>query len=173
MFTVWPETEKTLAAEKIMQPEWLIIDGYNVLHQSDDLAELIHTDIQAARHRLVRQVENTAHRMAPQTTIVFDGREAGGDAALTSTHLEVCFSPGNLSADTVIERLVTKFPTPEKILVVTSDHAEHDTVSSAGAQVMSSQEFIARCEQDSRRPVPKRTPPGKEPKLGDLFPDGM
>ena len=156
-----------------MQPEWLIIDGYNVLHQIDDLAELIRTDIQAARHRLIRLVENTAHRMAPQTTIVFDGREAGSDASLNSTHLEVFFSPANLSADTVIERLVTKFPTPEKILVITSDHAEHATVSSAGAQVMSAQEFIARCERDSRRPVSKRTPPGQEPKLGDLFPDEL
>jgi len=156
-----------------MRIEWLIIDGYNVLHQIDDLAELIRTDIQAARHRLVRQVENTAHRMAPQTTIVFDGREAGGDASLTSTHLEVCFSPGNLSADTVIERLVTKFTAPEKILVVTSDHAEHATVSSAGAQVMSSQDFVARCEQDSRRSITKRTPPGQEPTLGDHFPDHL
>ena len=156
-----------------MQIDWLIIDGYNVLHQADDLKKLIRTDLQAARQRLVRQVENTAHRMAPQTTIVFDGREAGGDASLTSTHLEVCFSPGNLSADTVIERLVTKFSAPEKILVVTSDHAEHATVSSAGAQVMSAQEFILQCERDSRRPVSKRTPPGQEPKLGDLFPDGL
>lgn len=156
-----------------MHPEWLIIDGYNLLHQIDDLAELIRSDIQAARHRLIRLVENTAHRLAPHTTIVFDGREAGSDSSLTSSNLEVCFSPGNLSADTVIERLVTQFTKPEKILVVTSDHAEHATVSSAGAQVMSSQEFIARCERDNRRPVSKRTPPGKEPKLGDLFPDGM
>lgn len=156
-----------------MQIEWLIIDGYNLLHQIDDLAELIRTDISAARHRLVRQIENTAHRMAPQTTIVFDGREAGGDVSLTSTHLEVCFSPGNLSADTIIERLVTKFTEPEKILVVTSDHAEHATVSSAGAQVMSSQEFFARCERESRRSVPKQTPPGQEPRLGDLFPEGL
>ncbi|HSR88280.1 MAG TPA: NYN domain-containing protein, partial [Pontiella sp.] len=85
----------------------------------------------------------------------------------------VCFSPANLSADTVIERLVTKFSAPEKILVVTSDHAEHATVSSAGAQVMSSQEFFDRCERDRRRPAAKRTPPGQEPKLGDLFPDGL
>jgi predicted RNA-binding protein with PIN domain len=156
-----------------MQVEWLIIDGYNLLHQIDELAELIHTDIQTARHRLIRLVENTAHRLAPQTTIVFDGRAAGSDPSLDSKHLEVCFSPANLSADTVIERLVTKYPAPENILVVTSDHAEHVTVSSAGAQVMSTQEFFARCEQDSRRSASKRTPPGKEPRLGDLFPDGL
>ncbi len=156
-----------------MQYEWLIIDGYNLLHQETELAKLLRTDIQGARHRLVRKVEETAHNMARQTTIVFDGREAGSDAALSSKYLEVFFSPGNLSADTVIERLVCKCPTPGKTLVITSDHAEHDTVSSAGAHTMSSEEFMARCQTDAKKTVQKRTPPGKEPKLGDLFPDDL
>lgn len=156
-----------------MQYEWLIIDGYNLLHQVESLSQMLNSDIQGARHRLVRMVEETAHNMARQTTIVFDGREAGSDAALTSKHLEVLFSPANLSADTVIERLVCKLSDPGRSLVVTSDHAEHDTVSSAGAQTMSSEEFMTRCTADARKTVPKRTPPGKEPKLGDLFPDGL
>jgi uncharacterized protein len=156
-----------------MKLDWLIIDGYNLLHQADGLAELLQSDIQLARQRLVRMVENTAHRMAPQTTIVFDGRESGQDASLTAKHLEIYFSPSNLSADTIIERLVCKFPTPGKILVVTSDHAEHDTVSSAGAHVMSSREFMAQCERDARKTIPKQTRPGQEPRLGDLFPDGL
>jgi len=157
----------------MMHYEWLIIDGYNLLHKIDGLAQMLNTDIQGARHRLVRLIEETAHNMARQTTIVFDGREAGRDAALTSEHLEVYFSPGNLSADSVIERLVYKYQTPGRILVVTSDHAEHDTVSSAGAQTMSSEEFMAKCEMDARRTRPKRIPPGNEHKLGDLFPDGL
>jgi len=156
-----------------MHYEWLIIDGYNLLHQMEELARMLGTDIQGARHRLVRMTEETAHNMARQTTIVFDGREAGSDAALTSKHLEVFFSPSNLSADTIIERLVCKCPTPGKILVVTSDRAEHDTVSSAGAHTMSSEEFMAHCKTDAKKTVPKRTPPGQEPKLGDLFPDGL
>lgn len=155
-----------------MHYEWLIIDGYNLLHQEAKLAKMLNTDIQGARHRLVRLVEETAHNMARQTTIVFDGREAGSDTALSSKYLEVFFSPGNLSADSVIERLVYKCPNPGKTLVVTSDHAEHDTVSSAGAQTMSSEEFMARCQTDAKKPVSKRTPPSKEPKLGDLFPEG-
>ncbi|MCF7816533.1 MAG: NYN domain-containing protein [Kiritimatiellales bacterium] len=156
-----------------MQYEWLIVDGYNLLHHADGLAEMLQSDIQGARHRLVRMVEETAHNMARQTTIVFDGRAAGSDPALSSKHLEVFFSPGNLSADSVIERLVCASPYPGNILVVTSDHAEHDTVSSAGAQTMSSEEFMAKCVADSKRTISKRTPPGKEPKLGDLFPDGL
>lgn len=153
--------------------DWLIIDGYNLLHQTEELVQLLQSDLQAARHRLVRLTEATAHGMARQTTIVFDGREAGSDAALSSTYLEVFFSPSNLSADSVIEQLVCRCPTPAKTLVVTSDHAEHDTVSSAGAHTMSSEEFMARCQADSRKTVAKRTPPGKEPKLGDLFPDNL
>ena len=156
----------------MMHYEWLIIDGYNLLHQVPELAKMLGTDIQRARHRLVRMVEETAHGMARQTTIVFDGREAGSDAALTSKYLEVFFSPANLSADTVIERLVCKFENPERILVVTSDHAEHDTVSSAGAHTMSSEEFMAKCEADAKRAIPKQMPRRKEPKLGDLFPEG-
>jgi len=156
-----------------MHYEWLIIDGYNLLHKVPELAKMLGTDIQAARHRLVRMVEETAHNMARQTILVFDGREAGSDTALSSKYLEVFFSPGNLSADSVIERLVCKIPNPEKTIVVTSDHAEHDTVSSAGAQTMSSEEFMARCQTDAKKAISKRTPPGKEPKLGDLFPDGL
>ena len=156
-----------------MRPDWLIIDGYNVLHVIDELAALLRSDQQLARHRLVRAVEGTATRMAIQTTIVFDGREAGQDAALTSKHLEIYFSPGKHTADTIIERLVAKYATPEKILVVTSDRAEANAVLSDGAQVMSSQEFMAQCELDAKKSVPRRTRPGEKAKLGDLFPDGL
>jgi predicted RNA-binding protein with PIN domain len=156
-----------------MQPQWLIIDGYNLLHKVETLSKLLRSDIQNARHQLVRMVENTAHIMAPQTTIVFDGREAGSDDALTSKYLEVFFSPSNLSADSVIERLVCKFPQPEKILVVTSDHAERDTVASAGAQTMSSEDFLDRCTVNIKRSYGKKTPPGKEPRLGDIFPEDL
>lgn len=153
-----------------MKPDLLIIDGYNLLHQDPKLAALLRSDLMAARQRLVRKVENTAHRMAPKTIIVFDGQEAGIDDSLTVRHIEVCFSPSNCSADTIIERLVCRYAAPEKILVITSDHAEHETVSSAGAQVMSAQEFLAQCERDSRRSIPSAMRPGERPTLGDLFP---
>ena len=153
--------------------DWLIIDGYNVLHMVEELPQPLATDLQLARHGLVRMGESTAHQLAPQTTIVFDGREQGQDDALTSKHLEIYYSPGKHTADTVIERLVARYKRPEKILVVTSDRAEAHAVLSDGAQVMSSQEFIAQCEVDARKPAAKTTRPGEVPKLGDLFPGGL
>jgi len=158
----------------MMQPDWLIIDGYNLLHHSAELAALLRTDLHAARARLARLVENAALRLAPQATIVFDGREAGQDAALTAKHLEIYFAPANLSADSVIERLVCRYRDPGRILVVTSDRAERDTVAGAGAQTMSSQDFLARCEADAARPPgARRRRPGTGPRLGDHFPDGL
>ncbi len=156
-----------------MNPEWLLIDGYNLLHCVDSLKPLLSSDLELARHRLIRMIEPTAQRMARQTTVVFDGRESGQDAALTSKHLEIFYSPGKHTADTVIERLTAKFPRPGKILVITSDHAESDTVLSHGGQVMSCPEFLAQCRADSRKKVRKQNRPGQEPKLGDLFPDGF
>ncbi|MEI6892626.1 MAG: NYN domain-containing protein [Pontiella sp.] len=156
-----------------MRPDWLIIDGYNLLHVVDELKALLRSDLSLARHRFIRLIENTAHRMAPQTTVVFDGKEAGQDSALTAKHLEIYFSPSKHTADTIIERLVAKFESPEKILVVTSDRAEADAVLSDGAQVMSCHEFLAQCKIDSKKSIPKRTRPGEQPKLGDLFPDGL
>lgn len=156
-----------------MKIDWLIIDGYNLLHVVDELKALLRSDIALARHRLVRMIEGTAHRMARQTTIVFDGKEAGQDDALTSKHLEIYFSPGKHTADTIIERLVARYNDPARILVVTSDHAEADAVLSDGAQVMSSPEFMDQCTIDSRKPVKQRMRPGEKPKLGDLFPDGL
>jgi predicted RNA-binding protein with PIN domain len=159
--------------EKIVQYDRLFIDGYNLLHQIEELARMLQRDLQGARHRLVRLTEETAYRMARHTAIVFDGREAGRDAALSSKYLEVLFSPSNLSADTVIEKLVCQCPEPENVLVITSDRAERDTVASAGAHTMTSEEFMARCQADSAKTTRKRTPPGREPRLGDHFPDGL
>ncbi|MDF7806147.1 NYN domain-containing protein [Pontiellaceae bacterium B12219] len=156
-----------------MRPVWLIIDGYNVLHMVDELKALLNSDIELARHRLIRMIEGPALRMARQTTVVFDGKEAGQDAALTSKHLEIYYSPGKHTADTIIERLVARYSTPEKILVVTSDRAEANAVLSDGAQVMSAQEFIDQCNIDNRKTVPRQMRPGEKPKLGDLFPDGL
>jgi predicted RNA-binding protein with PIN domain len=152
--------------------DWLIIDGYNLLHQCEALVEIAKRDLLSARQGLVRLTESAALQMAHQTTIVFDGREKGIDPSLTSKHLEVYFSPGHLSADSIIERLVCKVPNPERLLVVTSDLAERTTVSGAGAHTMSSREFMERCQQAQKKVIPKQTPPGKEPKLGDLFPPG-
>ena len=156
-----------------MKINWLIIDGYNLLHKDDELTRLFRSDMEAARHRLIRLIEPIALEMAPQTTVVFDGQEAGIDPALTTKAFEVFFAPSNLSADSVIERLACKYTEPAAILVVTSDHAECRTVASAGAQTMSSEEFLRKCRPKHTPTAPTLPSPPNRPRLGDLFPDTL
>jgi predicted RNA-binding protein with PIN domain len=151
-----------------MDFDWLIIDGYNLLHQ-DAALDGRRTDLQTARQRLVRRIERAAPEMAPRISVVFDGRESGRDAAFDAPHLEVLFSPANRTADAVIERMVAEAGHPEKICVVTSDRIEEQIVSAAGATVVSCEQFLSRCEAAS--PPGTRRPKPQPSTLGDFFPE--
>jgi len=154
-----------------MNFNWLIIDGYNLLHQ-DEALDGRRDDLQTARQRLVRRIERAAPEMAPRISVVFDGREGGRDASFDAPHLEVLFSPANRTADAVIERMVAEAKKPEKILVVTSDRIEEQIVSAAGASVLSCMEFTSRCNAAEGSPAPKNIGKtgGSGAKLGDFFP---
>jgi len=151
-----------------MDFDWLIIDGYNLMHQ-DGALEGRRDDLQTARQRLVRRIEQSASGMAGKITVVFDGREGGQDVALAAPNLEILFSPANRTADGLIEQMVHNAEKPERILVITSDWTEQRLVSVFGASVISCREFLLRCEAP---PVaPKKNRPLKGPRLGDFFPD--
>jgi predicted RNA-binding protein with PIN domain len=151
-----------------MDFDWLIIDGYNLMHQ-DDALDGRRDDLQTARQRLVRRIEQSATGMASKITVVFDGREGGRDVALDAPNLEVLFSPSNRTADGLIEQMVHAAENPERILVVTSDWIEQRLVSVFGASVISCREFLLRCETPSA--APKKLKPAKGTTLGDFFPE--
>ncbi|MFA6173625.1 MAG: NYN domain-containing protein [Kiritimatiellales bacterium] len=151
-----------------MDFDWLIIDGYNLMHQ-DSALEGRRNDLQTARQRLVRSIERTATEMAPRITVVFDGREGGRDAAFDAPNFEVVFSPSNRTADGLIEQMVHDAENPERILVVTSDWIEQRLVSVFGGSVISCREFLLRCEAPAVAPAKMK--PARGSKLGDFFPE--
>jgi uncharacterized protein len=151
-----------------MDFDWLIIDGYNLMHQ-DDALDGRRDDLQTARQRLVRRIEQSSTGMARKITVVFDGREGGCDVALAAPNLEVLFSPSNRTADGLIEQLVHDAEKPERIIVVTSDWIEQRLVSVFGASVISCREFLLRCEIPSI--VSKKSKSVRGSTLGDFFPE--
>jgi len=157
-----------------MNFDWLIIDGYNLLHQ-DQALEGHRADLQTARQRLLRRIERAAPEMAPRVTVVFDGRERGRDPTFDAPHLEVLFSPANRTADAVIERMVAEAKKPERICVVTSDRIEEQIVSVAGASVISCLEFVSQCDASGDSFTLHRTKKTgrKGGTLGDFFPEGI
>ena len=156
-----------------MNIKWLIIDGHNLLHKQPDLVSLLNKSQEQARTALVRLIEPLAIRIADRTTIVFDGKERGNDPILSTKQIQVIYAPAQLTADGLIERLVLQSGEPRSICVVTSDRLEQQTVSSAGAQTQSSEDFLCQQNSPQKNTYSTRMRPGQKPKLGDIFPDGI
>ena len=155
-----------------MDIHWLIIDGYSLMHRDPEFAERT-SPLMTARQKLVRKIEEVAGSLAERITIVFDGAEAGGREGYESPAVQVVFSPRDKTADTVIERMVQGQPDPERVMVVTSDVMERQTVAAARVQTMSCGDFLdllnRHARQIHRQAQPKKGPPAG-PKLGDFFP---
>ncbi len=153
------------------QTDWLLIDGYSLLYRARALSKLSGRNLAVERHLLIRKVEQGASDWADRITIVFDGRATKlGNDEIPST-VEVLYAPGHLTADSVIERLVYANPESARILVVSSDRAERETVAAAGADTLSCGEFLDRIE--GRTSHHRRRPPsaeGRAARLGDFFP---
>lgn len=147
----------------------LIVDGYCLLHRTPDLARNLPQGLTSARQRLVRLVEQNFADLADRATVVFDCRRAVEDDPFLDAAVEVVLAPPDQTADTVIERIVHAEAEPSAVLVVTSDQLEAQTVSAAGAEVMSCAEFLDRAEANARRAA-LRSPKRRGPTLGDFFP---
>lgn len=149
--------------------DWLLIDGYSLLHKDPDSIPFLPDKFDEARLHLIRKLQN-APTLAKRTTVVFDGQTGGASYDYGTSALEIFFSPGHLTADTVIEGWVGRHGISKKILVITADRIERDIVSAGGADCMSCTAFLDELRQ-SMSQVKRRTsrPSGKKFNLGDAF----
>ncbi len=135
--------------------KWLIIDGYNLIHRAGDyrsgvpaLREIgMSRDLDGRRWQLVQLLEKTVGVLAERITVVFDGRSEKALDEQESPVVEVLFSPGNKTADTVIEQLVFQAGAADGIVVVTSDRLERETTDAAGAQTMACSVFVEQLNE--------------------------
>lgn len=149
----------------------LIIDGYSLLHRDESARKLLGRSLALARRNLLEKLERHGAALADRITVVFDGRGAHQDGSLEAGPVEVRFSDGSKTADTVIEQFVGAHPSPRDLWVVTSDRLERETVEAAGANSMSCIEFLERLEVGARELRGRiKAPPGRwRPTMGDLL----
>lgn len=159
-----------------MQPiAHLIIDGNSLLYSDPDLASVLQSDRRQARQKLIAKVARFYSGIADRTTLVFDGRgsrTAEQDRMITA--IQVIYSGGAQTADSVIERMVHDETNPGQVLVVTSDRAELDTVSAAGAQTVSCRTFldqISNRERQASQTGKNRQRAFRGSHLGEFFPE--
>ena len=119
----------------------IIIDGYNLIRQSDALRRYERLSLEAGRNALIRSLSHYKQQRGHKVTIVFDGWQ-GGPAEEERDKLsgiDIIYSRKGEKADEVIKRMVQD--RSEEVVVVTSDRGIADFVSRRGGTAISSQDF--------------------------------
>jgi predicted RNA-binding protein with PIN domain len=122
-------------------PIHIIIDGYNLIRQSQTFSMIEMQDIQLGREALIDALAEYRKVKRHRITVVFDGTSAAGLGRYRdrAKGVEILFSRGGETADAVIKKMAAT--EGEKALVVSSDRDVVDFSASAGAATISSPRF--------------------------------
>jgi predicted RNA-binding protein with PIN domain len=147
------ELSRTGQARAVAFEKHLLVDGANILHAWPDLRALAARDKDAARAQLSQTLRALHDTEGWRVTIVFDGRGAELVVEQPGAHATFAhvFTPGAVTADSVIEQLVGSAADPATCTVATADRAEQQTVSALGAAWCSTDDLRAWCDRAAGR----------------------
>lgn len=117
------------------------IDGYNVLFHSASMMKRADEDIEGARDALVEQVVRFCGATGDKAHVVFDGQGKKVESQKVFGNVEVVYSPGKASADSVIERAVYGLKNRQAGVVVTADRGIRDLCGGMGAVLVRPEAF--------------------------------
>ncbi|MEQ1874637.1 MAG: NYN domain-containing protein [Ilumatobacteraceae bacterium] len=116
----------------------VLVDGYNV-------AKLGWKSLSLERQRAacIDAAENIARRWGTAMHVVFDGTSVVGAASPKRRSIRVSYSPEGVTADDVLRAEVAALDISRQVVVVTNDQAVVKDVRAAGANVVTSDTFLA------------------------------
>jgi uncharacterized protein len=119
----------------------IIIDGYNLIRQSNSLSDLDRQDIQLGREALLDTLAAYQRIKRHMITVVFDGTNAPPFTQHENRvkGIKVKFSRSGELADSLIKRMASR--EREKALVVSSDLDIVNFAAARGAATISSSDF--------------------------------
>ncbi|MBW2604557.1 MAG: NYN domain-containing protein [Deltaproteobacteria bacterium] len=119
----------------------IIIDGYNLIRQSNSFSDLDRRDIQLGREALLDTLASYQRIKRHMITVVFDGTNAPPFSQRENRvkGIKVRFSRSGETADSLIKRMASR--EREKALVVSSDLDIVNFAAAKGAATVSSSDF--------------------------------
>ncbi len=117
----------------------LIVDGFNVAHAWGLVKRRSGGWISRIQNALQEELREIHDEKEWRITIVLDGKgnEIDRQVPLGDDSFVVLFSPSSMTADAVIEQLVSGAPRPEGIRVASEDRAIVHSIEASGAEAMS------------------------------------
>ncbi len=117
----------------------LIVDGFNVAHAWGLVKRRLGAWISQIQNTLQEELREIHDERGWRVTIVLDGKgkEIDRQVPLGDDSFTVLFSPSSITADAVIEQLVSGDPRPEEIRVASEDRAVVHSIEASGAEALS------------------------------------
>ena len=147
-FTFTEKTEKQNPKKmpkspKYEGPEYLLVDGYNVIFSWDNLKKLADSSIDGARNALINILCNYQGYKRCEVIVVFDAYKVKGNHREIEkvNNITVVYTKEAETADMYIEKASLDLAKKHKVRVVTSDALEQVIILGNGALRVSSCEF--------------------------------
>ncbi len=158
-------------------PEYLLVDGYNIIFAWEELRELAKVSLGSARDRLMDILCNYQGFQKCRLILVFDAYRLEGHAEeVTRYHnIHVVYTKEAETADQYIERTVHEIGRKYQVTVATSDGLEQIIIRGQGCIMMSARELREEMERISReiREEYVEQFPGSKNYLFDYLPEEL
>ncbi len=126
-----------------MNGEYLLVDGYNIIHSWSELKVIADENLDAARQKLLHILSDYQGYKQINIIVVFDAykRKDGNTRQLKYNNIDIVFTKEAETADHFIEKTVNKIGKIKKVRVATSDALEQTIILGKGATRLSAREL--------------------------------
>ncbi|MBQ9857859.1 MAG: NYN domain-containing protein, partial [Oscillospiraceae bacterium] len=131
------------APPKKAGPEYLLVDGYNIIFAWDDLKKLSEESLDLARSQLINRLRNYQGYIQSPVIIVFDAYKVKDGLGSIEQYggLSVVYTKEAETADMYIEKTTNTLAKQYKVRVATSDTLEQVIILGSGARRISALAF--------------------------------
>jgi len=116
---------------------YLIVDGHSIIFAWPELRKLHGRRSSLAREALIKQLRDYQDWTGVHVVVVFDGKGRKISATSEPGEVQIFYSRTGQSADSIIERLASKYAKRFELTVATSDSMEAETVQACSAEWIS------------------------------------
>lgn len=158
-------------------PEYLLVDGYNIIFAWEELSELARKNVDSARGKLMDILCNYQGFRQCRLILVFDAYRVEGhvEEVVKYHNIHVVYTREAETADQYIERTAHEIGRKYQVTVATSDGLEQIIIRGQGCVMMSARELkeeIERINAEIRREYVDQFPQSKN-YLFDYLPEEL
>ncbi|MBQ3667622.1 MAG: TetM/TetW/TetO/TetS family tetracycline resistance ribosomal protection protein [Clostridia bacterium] len=130
------------------RPEYLLVDGYNIIHAWPELKGTLN-DLERGRKLLSDILDNYAGQTDAHIILVFDAYKVKHNPGSSEKygHIEIVYTREAQTADSYIEKLAYELSKNNRVRVATSDGMEQLIILGSGALRMTASELKGEIEK--------------------------